>query len=71
MTTTIFVSNLVQPPMFPSHVDIGGVSIKLNADGTWEGDADAFYAALVEAKQSSEPLSMLLLWLIANAIRNK
>jgi hypothetical protein len=57
--------------MFPSHVHVNGASIKLNADGTWEGDADAFRAALVDAKQSGEPLSMPLLWLIANAIKNR
>lgn len=65
------VPTLSPPPMFPSRVCIGGVSIKLNADGSWEGDADAFRAALAEAKQDMSPISMPILWLVSNAIRNR
>lgn len=65
------VYNLAQPPMFPSSVFVGGASIKLNADGSWDGDGDAFLAALAVAKQDMSPISMPILWLVANAIRNR
>ncbi len=57
-------------PMFPSNVSIGGATIKLHADGTWEGDREAFVDALKNAKQDGTGISMPLLWLVSHAINN-
>jgi hypothetical protein len=68
--STSAVHTIEKPPMFPSSVSVGGASITLNADGSWTGDASAFYRALADAKQDGSPLTMPILWMFANAIRN-
>ena len=67
---TDFVTIAPPPPMFPSAITIGEASIKLYADGTWSGDADAFEAALRAATQTGEGLTMPIAWLAMNSIRN-
>ncbi len=62
-------ADVTLPPMFPSHVHVGGASIKLNADGTWEGDAAAFLLAVSKSSQINDGYAMPILWLIANQIR--
>lgn len=64
------IGALSVPPMFPSNVSIGGVSITLHADGSWSGDGEAFLTALKDAKMDGTVITMPLLWFIANAIRN-
>ena len=55
-------------PMFPSDIVVGDAKITLHADGKWSGDPVAFVEALKRAKQMSDPFTMPMLWLIANAI---
>lgn len=54
--------------MFPNSVTVGDATITIKADGTWEGDKDAFLKALSEAKGDHSPLAMVIVWLVANAM---
>lgn len=59
-------------PWFPMDVNIEldgqKVTVSLNADGTFTGDAEKFIAA-VKHVHSIEPAMGIQLWLIANALR--
>jgi hypothetical protein len=56
-------------PMFPSEVRANGVCVMLYADGTWSGDRAAFVAAVAEMRQTGEPVSMPLLWLVVASLK--
>jgi hypothetical protein len=57
-------------PLFPNTVRVGEVSITLHADGSWEGDREAFLTAVRDdAKRDVSDVTMPILWLIANAIK--
>ena len=58
-------------PMFPSTIKVDGASITLNADGTWEGDREAFLTAVANAKMDLTGLAMPILWLIVRALREE
>lgn len=60
---------LAEPgPMFPAAVQIEDVKITLNADGSWEGDKDAFLAKVKDLKVAGDAYTMPLLWLVVREI---
>ena len=68
---TIITANVIEmPPAFPRSLTVGGVSIVLNANGSWSGDGDAFLKAVAAHKMSYHGADDLVIWMVANAIRN-
>lgn len=51
------------PPPFPFHINVGGVQIVLNVDGSWEGNLPEFRKAVAEMK-SCDGTTGCLVWLI-------
>ena len=56
---------------FPLLIDAKpGVSVQLNADGSWSGDGRAFLDALNSNPSMYSANNAVIVWLVANAIRN-
>jgi hypothetical protein len=56
-------------PIFPYTVEVGGVSISLKGDGTYEGDKEAFIAAANAMKSyGHDGISVAVVWLVIAAI---
>jgi len=57
------------PSPIAGSIEIDGVSITLNRDGTWSGDPAAFEQKLLAFKGPLDPNGGIISWLILNQIK--
>ena len=60
---------LADRPVFPLPVTVGDASITLQADGSVDGDVDAFRAAVMSTRSmGGAGLTSVVMWLLAFAL---